>query len=57
MTFNIVGMASGSQSSPTIENYVNSQNPGSAAGNFGVGGTTLISATSGFTGIATLPQN
>jgi VCBS repeat-containing protein len=55
--FNIVGMTAGSQSSPTIENFVNSQNPNSAAGNFGVGGTVLISATSGFVGIPTLPQN
>jgi VCBS repeat-containing protein len=57
ITFNIVGMAAGSQGSPTVENYVNSQNPNSAAGNFGVGGTTLISATTGFTGIASLPSN
>ena len=44
--FKIVGMAA--TSSPGVENYVNSQNPGSASGNFGVGGTDLISATSGF---------
>ncbi len=46
--FGIVGLPGGSTSTPNVENYVNSQNPGSASGTFGVGGTALISATSGF---------
>jgi large repetitive protein len=46
--FGIVGLPGGSTSSPAVETYVNSQNPGSASGSFGVGGTALISATSGF---------
>ncbi|HEX3558934.1 MAG TPA: Ig-like domain-containing protein, partial [Pyrinomonadaceae bacterium] len=44
--FGIVGMAA--TSSPGVENFVNGQNPGSASGSFGVGGTALISATTGF---------
>ncbi len=46
--FGIVGLPGGSTSSPAVETYVDSQNPGSASGSFGVGGTALISATSGF---------
>ena len=46
--FGIVGLPGGSTSTPNVENYVNSQNAGSAPGSFGVGGTALISATSGF---------
>ena len=46
--FGIVGLPGGSTATPNVENYVNSQNPGSASGSFGVGGTVLISATSGF---------
>jgi Bacterial Ig domain len=44
--FGIVGMAA--TTTPGVENYVNGLNPGSASGSFGVGGTTLISATDGF---------
>jgi hypothetical protein len=46
--FGIVGLPGGSTASPNVENYVNSQNPASASGSFGVGGTALISAQSGF---------
>jgi hypothetical protein len=46
--FKIVGLPAGSTASPNVENYVSGQNPGSLAGNFGFGGTDLISATSGF---------
>ncbi|QDT53040.1 hypothetical protein Pan44_10550 [Caulifigura coniformis] len=49
--FNIKGMpdpAPLGEASPAIENYVNSQNT-STSGTFGVGGTALLSATSGFT--------
>ncbi|HET8898974.1 MAG TPA: Ig-like domain-containing protein [Rhodanobacteraceae bacterium] len=44
--FGIVGMASAT-ASPGVENFVNAANS-SAAGTFGVGGTDLISAQSGF---------
>ncbi|MEA2445923.1 MAG: hypothetical protein QOJ12_3215, partial [Thermoleophilales bacterium] len=44
----IVGLPGGSTATPNVENYVNSQNPGSASGTYGVGGTALISATTGF---------
>ena len=47
-TFNIKGMPEASTATPAVENYVNSQNT-SASGTFGVGGTALVSATSGFT--------
>ena len=45
-------------STPGVENYVNSLNPGSASGGpsgGGVGGTLLISATSGFTNCSSAP--
>jgi hypothetical protein len=51
--FGIEGMAA--TSSPGVENYVNSLNPGSASGTIGVGGTLLLSATSGFSNCATAP--
>ena len=44
-TFGIEGMAA--TSTPGVENYVNSLNT-STSGTFGVGGTALLSATSGF---------
>ena len=44
-SFNIEGMAA--TSTPGVENYVNSINT-STSGTFGVGGTALLSATSGF---------
>jgi mucin-19 len=47
-TFNIKGMPEGVTASPGVENYVNSIN-NSTSGTFGVGGTALLSATSGFT--------
>src|SRR5262249_44961333 len=53
--FGIVGLPGGSTSTPNVENYVNSQNPGSASGSCGVGGTALISATSGFSSCSTPP--
>jgi len=45
--FHIKGMGAGVTSTPGVENYVNSVNT-SASGSFGVGGTALVSATSGF---------
>jgi hypothetical protein len=45
-TFGIEGMAA--TASPGVENYVNALNT-STSGTFGVGGTALLSATSGFT--------
>ena len=45
-TFGIEGMTA--TASPGVENYVNALNT-SASGTFGVGGTTLLSAQSGFT--------
>ena len=45
-TFGIEGMTA--TASPGVENFVNSLNT-SASGTFGVGGTTLLSAQSGFT--------
>jgi hypothetical protein len=47
-TFGIEGLSPSPTSSPTVENWVNSQNT-STSGTFGVGGTALLSATSGFT--------
>nr|MDQ3822838.1 cadherin domain-containing protein [Actinomycetota bacterium] len=47
-TFGIEGLSPSPAGSPTVENWVNSQNT-STAGNFGVGGTALLSATTGFT--------
>ena len=44
--FGIEGMVA--TASPGVENYVNSQNT-STPGTFGVGGTALLSATTGFT--------
>jgi CSLREA domain-containing protein len=52
--FGIVGMISAT-ASPNVENYVNGLNPGSASGSFGVGGTALISAQSGFSNCTTMP--
>jgi hypothetical protein len=54
--YGIEGMAA--TSSPGVENFVNTQNPGSAAGgpaSGAVGGTLLISATSGFTNCSSAP--
>jgi methionine-rich copper-binding protein CopC len=49
-TFGIEGLSPSPTGTPTVENFVNGNNPGSASGvSFGVGGTALISATSGFT--------
>ena len=45
-TFGIEGMAA--TASPGVENYVNGLNT-STSGTFGVGGTTLLAAQSGFT--------
>ena len=47
-TFGIVGLSPSPADSPTVENYVNSLNT-SASGTFGVGGTAMISTTTGFT--------
>jgi large repetitive protein len=48
--FGVVGLTPSPAGSPAVENVVNELNPGSQPGvNFGVGGTALISATSGFT--------
>ncbi len=52
--FGIDGLSPAPASTPAVENYINSLNPGSASGTSGVGGTLLISATSGFT-TATVP--
>jgi len=46
--FGIVGLSPSPTGTPNVENYVNAHNT-SAAGTFGVGGTDLISAQSGFT--------
>ena len=54
--FGVEGMAA--TSTPGVENYINGLNPGSVAGGptgGGVGGTLLISATSGFTNCSTAP--
>ena len=47
-TFGIEGLAPSPTGTPTVENYVNSINS-SSSGTFGVGGTALLSATTGFT--------
>ena len=44
--FAIHGMAA--TSSPGVENYVGSQNPASTTGNYGITGTDLLSATTGY---------
>jgi hypothetical protein len=46
--FGIVGLSPSPTGTPTVENYVNGLNT-STSGTFGVGGTALLSATSGFT--------
>ena len=46
--FGIEGLTPSPTGTPNVENWVNSQNT-SASGTFGVGGTALLSATSGFT--------
>ncbi len=51
--FGIEGM--GATATPGVENYVNGLNPGSSSGTVGVGGTLLLSATSGFSNCATAP--
>ncbi|HVQ36635.1 MAG TPA: Ig-like domain-containing protein, partial [Pyrinomonadaceae bacterium] len=51
--FGIEGM--GATATPGVENYVNGLNPGSSSGTIGVGGTLLLSATSGFSNCATAP--
>ena len=54
--FSVEGMAA--TSSPGVENYINGLNPASAGGgptSGAVGGTLLISATSGFTNCSTAP--
>jgi hypothetical protein len=45
--FGIVGLSPSPTGTPTVENYVNSLNT-STSGTFGVGGTALLSGTSGF---------
>jgi hypothetical protein len=47
-TFGIEGLSPSPTGTPTVENFVNSQNT-STTGTFGVGGTALLSATAGFT--------
>ncbi|MDQ3822234.1 MAG: cadherin domain-containing protein [Actinomycetota bacterium] len=47
-TFGIEGLSPSPAGTPAVENWVNSQNT-STSGNFGVGGTALLSATTGFT--------
>ena len=47
-TFGIEGLSPSPTGTPNVENLVNSQNT-STSGNFGVGGTALLSATTGFT--------
>jgi hypothetical protein len=47
-TFGIEGLSPSPAGTPTVENLVNSQNT-STSGTFGVGGTALLSGTSGFT--------
>jgi hypothetical protein len=46
--FGIEGLSPSPAASPAVENWVNSQNT-STSGTFGVGGTALLSGTSGFT--------
>lgn len=46
--FGIEGLSPSPTGTPNVENFVNSQNT-STSGTFGVGGTALLSATSGFT--------
>jgi methionine-rich copper-binding protein CopC len=46
--FGIEGLSPSPAGTPTVENWVNSQNT-STPGTFGVGGTALLSATTGFT--------
>jgi hypothetical protein len=46
--FGIEGLAPSPTGTPNVENHVNSLNT-SASGTFGVGGTALLSATTGFT--------
>jgi hypothetical protein len=45
--FGIVGLSPSPTGTPTVENYVNGLNT-STSGTFGVGGTALLSGTSGF---------
>jgi Bacterial cadherin-like domain/RTX calcium-binding nonapeptide repeat (4 copies) len=47
-SFSIEGLSPSPTGTPTVENFVNSINT-SSSGTFGVGGTALLSATSGFT--------
>ena len=47
-TFGIEGLSPSPTGTPTVENLVNGQNT-STPGTFGVGGTALLSAASGFT--------
>jgi hypothetical protein len=47
-TFGIEGLTPSPTGSPTVENLVNGQNT-STSGTFGVNGTALLSATTGFT--------
>jgi hypothetical protein len=47
-TFGIEGLTPSPTGTPTVENHVNSQNT-SAPGTFGVGGTALLAAQTGFT--------
>ena len=47
-TFGIEGLSPSPTGTPTVENFVNSLNT-STAGTFGVGGTALLSAQTGFT--------
>jgi hypothetical protein len=47
-TFGIEGLSPSPTGTPNVENWVNSQNT-STSGTFGVGGTALLSATTGFT--------
>jgi hypothetical protein len=47
-TFGIEGLSPSPTGTPNVENWVNSQNT-SAPGTFGVGGTALLSAQTGFT--------
>jgi hypothetical protein len=52
--FGIEGLSPSPTGTPNVENWVNSQNPGSAGGgptSGAVGGTLLISATDGFTAV------
>jgi hypothetical protein len=49
--FGIEGLSPSPTGTPNVENWVNSQNT-STSGTFGVGGTALLSATTGFTSCA-----